>query len=242
MDNTNPASNRSPIPWPKLLLFDIDGTLLKSRGGSLRAMTRAARQVFSPTFNMEAVDRNGRLDPEIIAAALELNGVDAAPKALEAFRKLYLEELRAEAKSNRPLPGARPLLERLRATEGVILGAVTGNYGEAARIKLQAVGIDPAWFVANGFGEQEPTRSALVRRAIREAASRVGHAIPESDVVIVGDTPRDVECAKDNHCRCVAVATGNFAADLLEQAGADVVLPDLTDPAPLWAMIERLQP
>ena len=231
------SARRSPART-KLLLFDVDGTLLLSGGGSLRAMTTAARRWFGPTFSLDEVDRNGRLDPHIIGAALELNGVRATDDQLEAFRESYLEALRSELGSSRILPGVGDLLARLRAAEGVLLGLVTGNYAEVARVKLEAVRIDPAWFVVGGFGEQAATRSRLVRLAMETAASFVGGPIPGRDVIVIGDTPRDVESAKAAGCRSLAVATGNYPRDVLEAAGADLVLPDLTDPAPLWAMLE----
>ena len=236
---TGPPSAPRSIPGPKLLLFDIDGTLLRSHGGSLRAMTKAARQLFGPTFGLEEVDRNGRLDPEIIGMALDLNEVRATPQQLDAFRRLYAEELRTEVTSTRILPGVRELLTALRATEGALLGCVTGNFAEAARMKLQAVEIDADWFAANGFGEEAPSRPALVRLAIDRGASVAGDPIPGRDVIVVGDTPRDVESAKANGCTCLAVATGNYTTEVLEAAGPDAVLADLTTPAPLWAMLAR---
>ncbi len=227
------------IPRPKLLLFDLDGTLLRSHGGSLRAMTQAARQLFGPTFSLEEVDRNGRLDPEIIGMALELNGVRATPQQIDAFRHLYVEGLRTEVTSTRILPGVRELLAALRATEGLLLGCVTGNFAEAARMKLQAVRIDTDWFAANGFGEEAATRSALVRLAVDRGASLAGQRLSGRDVIVIGDTPRDVESAKANGCACLAVATGNYPVEVLEAAGPDAVLLDLTAPAPLWAMLDR---
>ncbi|HUT93025.1 MAG TPA: HAD hydrolase-like protein [Thermoguttaceae bacterium] len=238
MPTRPPDSARPSAARTKLLLFDVDGTLLLSGGGSLRAMTTAARRWFGPTFSLEEVDRNGRLDPHIIGAALELNGVRATDEQLESFRESYLQELRTEVGSSRILPGVGELLAELRAAEGVLLGLVTGNYAEAARIKLEGVRIDPAWFVVGGFGEQAATRSRLVGLAIETAASLVGRPIPGRDVIVIGDTPRDVESADDAGCRSLAVATGNYPPNVLEAAGADVVLPDLTNPAPLWAMLE----
>ena len=223
----------------KLLLFDVDGTLLLSHGGSLQAMTRAARRLFGPRFSLEDVDRNGRLDPEIIGMALESNGVEATPQQLEAFRDSYVRELRTQLDATRSLPGVLELLAGLRATEGVLLGLVTGNYAEAARLKLEAAGIDPSWFVVGGFGDEAATRGELVRLAMDAAASLARQAVPAADVIVIGDTPRDVECAKANGCASLAVATGNFTRDALEAAGADVVLADLSDPAPLWAMVEH---
>jgi len=238
MHTRAPDSARPSAARTRLLLFDVDGTLLKSHGGSLRAMTAAARRWFGPTFSLDEVDRNGRLDPHIIAAALDLNGVRATDDQLDAFRESYLDELRTEVESSRILPGVGELLAELRAAEGVLLGLVSGNYAEAARIKLEGVRIDPAWFVVGGFGEQAATRSRLVGLAMETAASLVGRPISGRDVIVIGDTPRDVESAKDAGCRSLAVATGNYPRDVLEAAGADVVLPDLTDPAPLWAMLE----
>jgi phosphoglycolate phosphatase-like HAD superfamily hydrolase len=224
-------------PGPKLLLFDVDGTLLLSHGGSLRAMTRAARRLFGPEFSLDEVDRNGQLDPHIIATALELNGVRATPQQLRQFQQRYVKELRAETAVARALAGVHELIDRLRTTEGILLGCVSGNYPEAARIKLQAVEIDPAWFVANGFGGQAPTRSELVQLAMQEAAKITSQPISGDRVIVIGDTPRDVQSAKANGCLAVAVATGNFSAEALAAAGADVVLLDLVRPEPLWAML-----
>jgi phosphoglycolate phosphatase len=104
-----------------------------------------------------------------------------------------------------------------------------------ARMKLPVVGIDPGWFVANGFGDEAPTRGELVRLAMDRAASHAGRRLDGSDVIVIGDTPRDVACARANGCACLAVATGNFTMEELE--AADAVLADLTDPGPLWAML-----
>ncbi len=223
----------------KLLLFDVDGTMLRSHGGALRAMTTAARRWFGPDFSLEAVDRNGQLDPDILRMALELNGVRASAEQLAAFRETYLEALRGEVGATRILPGVADLLTRLRAADDVLLGLVTGNYAEAARIKIEAVGIDPAWFVANGFGEQAPTRAELVGLAMEAADVLASRPIRAHDVIVIGDTPRDVEAARANGCRCLGVATGNYTWEVLVAAEADVVLADLTEPAPLWAMLDE---
>jgi phosphoglycolate phosphatase-like HAD superfamily hydrolase len=202
-------------------------------------MTRAARRLFGPTFSLEQVDRNGRLDPEIIATALELNGVQATEDQLCTFRDWYIDELRREGEATRPLPGVRQLLAELRVTDGVLLGSVSGNYAEAARIKLQAAGLDPDWFVANGFGGQADTRRRLVRLAMDRAAGLLARPIPGRHVIVIGDTPRDVDSAKANDCTSLAVATGNYSVEQLAAAGADAVLADLAKPAPLWAMLEK---
>jgi phosphoglycolate phosphatase-like HAD superfamily hydrolase len=204
-------------------------------------MTTAARQLFGPTFSLEEVDRNGRLDPEIIGMAMERNGVRATRQQLEAFRRSYIDQLRNEVQSTRILPGVRELLAALRATRGVLLGCVTGNFAEATKIKLQAARIDPAWFAANGFGGEAHTRSDLVRVAIDRGAALAGQPFTGRHVIILGDTPRDVEAAQANGCACLAVATGNYTIDVLRAAGPDAVIADLTTPGPLWALLERAE-
>ncbi len=221
----------------KLLLFDIDGTLLLSHGGSLRAMTRAARRVFAPGFEIEPIDRNGRLDPEIVSLALEWNGVEANGDQVRQFRRAYLEELQAEAPHMRSLPGVHSLLERLRGDSRTILGIVTGNYSEAAELKLRAVGIAPEWFTANAFGEEASSRAILVGLAVQRASEQHGVPLDRDQVLVIGDTPRDVACAHQYGCRCVAVCTGYFSADALAAAGADVILPSFVQAAPLWSLL-----
>jgi phosphoglycolate phosphatase-like HAD superfamily hydrolase len=101
-------------------------------------------------------------------------------------------------------------------------------------MKLRQVGIDPAWFAINGFGDEAATRSALVRLAMERAEKRLGRSLTGGEVLVVGDTPRDVEAAKDNGCLCAVVATGNYSIDVLRMSAADLVVPDLHDLEPLF--------
>lgn len=229
--------NYAPRP-PKLLLFDIDGTLMLSYGGGLRAMTAAACRAFCPDFSLATIDFNGRLDPEIVLEALACNRVEATPEQVDLFRRHYCELLPEELHSARALPGVLDLLATLRSMEGVVLGLVTGNYTDSSRLKLRAVGIDPDWFVIHGCGEVAQTRPALVRWAMDAASALTGRAIHAADTIVLGDTPRDVDCAKANGCRCVAVATGHFSVDDLRATAADLVLPDFADPSPVLAMLD----
>ncbi len=222
----------------KLLLFDIDGTLMLSHGGGIRAMTSAACRVFGPPFAMDTIDCNGRLDPDIVLEALAHNGVHTStPEDVSRFCQHYFELLPQELHSARALPGVLDLLGRLRENKRVVLGLVTGNYAESGRIKLRSVGIDPGWFVVNGFGDLAQTRAALVRWAIDEASAIAGRPMDATDTLVIGDTPRDVECAKANGCLAVAVATGHFSVDALRATEADLVLPDFSDHAPLLSLL-----
>jgi phosphoglycolate phosphatase len=221
-----------------LLLFDIDGTLMLSHGGGIRAMTAAACRVFSPTFSMETIDCHGRLDPDIVLEALAFNGIQGhTAEEVRIFREHYAALLPHELRSARPLPGVLELLEQLRRRAGVVLGLVTGNYPESGRLKLESVGIDPEWFVVHGFTDVADTRPGLVRWAMEDAAARYGHPRDGQQTIVLGDTPRDVLCAKANGCRCVAVATGKYSVEDLQATAADLVLPDFTDPEPLFQLL-----
>lgn len=221
----------------KLILFDIDGTLLKSHGGALKAMSAAARDVFGPDFDLTRVDRNGRLDQDIISEAVVVNGASATAGDFERFRGLYLDYLREEAGAVRALPGVGERLDELGRHPGVMLGLATGNYTQAAWIKLAAAGIAADPFVANGFAEDATTRSGLIRHAVAMAEARGAH-LPPCGVLVVGDTPRDVEAARDVGYRCLAVATGNYPRAVLDAAGAQTVLDNLTDPRPFRAFLK----
>jgi phosphoglycolate phosphatase-like HAD superfamily hydrolase len=226
----------------RLVLFDIDGTLLRAQGVGARAMERAGRLLLGPAFTLAGIDFGGALDPWIFREAARRMGRDDADDLHSAFHDAYLVELvRAlDGAAERPriLPGVAATLAALGLDASLTLGLVTGNYTRAAPLKLRAAGIDPAQFVVGAFGDDAPTRPDLVRLAMDRWRAR--GATPNADrVVVIGDTPRDVDCARQNGCRSVAVATGFHSTDDLGRAGADVVVPDLTDLARvldgLWA-------
>ncbi len=216
----------------RLILFDIDGTLLRGQGIGARAMERAGRRLLGPEFSLEGIDFRGALDPWIFQEAVSRIGRSDAAGLHSEFHESYLVELVSEIESGerRPviIPGVAAALGALASDEAATLGLVTGNYSRAAPLKLRAVGIDPAQFVVGAFGDDAPTRPELVRIALERWKARGATPDPKR-VVVVGDTPRDVECAKENGCRSVAVATGWHTSDELQGSGADVVLPDLTD-------------
>jgi phosphoglycolate phosphatase-like HAD superfamily hydrolase len=141
-------------------------------------------------------------------------------------------ELAAELETaeKRPviIPGAMAGLTGIARDQTATLGLVTGNYTRAVPLKLRAVGIDPEQFVVGAFGDDAPTRPELVRLAMDQWKQRGAKDDPRN-VVVIGDTPRDVDCAKKNGCRSIAVTTGWHRAAELEESGADVVLESLED-------------
>jgi phosphoglycolate phosphatase-like HAD superfamily hydrolase len=230
-----------------LLLWDIDGTLLLTDGAGMRGMARAGRKLYGDSFRWEGVRASGRLDPVIFEDALARNGLVAGDDMHRLFHDTYLSELEAElslvGKAARTMPGIREaiaaLLERSVSRKDVVQGLVTGNYARAAPLKLRACGLDPAWFEINAFGDEGKTRPDLVALAMNRCAERFGRAPDPRDVIVIGDTPLDVDCAHAHGCVAFAVATGMHDIDELRATGADVVVQDLSDPTPLFALLER---
>ena len=227
-----------------LVLFDVDGTLLLTRGAGMRAMKTVAAELFGAGFRWDGIVVSGHLDPLIFAEAAALNGLDGAPAHHESFRRRYLEVLVLELARNSErvqiMPGIRESLSQLRDGGAATLGLLTGNYAEAIPLKLSAIGLDPAWFEITAFGEEAATRRDLAALALAKYAQRLSAPVDPRRVVIVGDTPRDVDCAHAHGCFAFAVATGGYDARALADAGADLVVSDLGDPTPLLDVVERL--
>jgi len=233
--------------WPtigrvKLVLLDLDGTLLLTAGAGRRAMQRAGVLVCGAGFTLDGTVIAGGLDPLIYAEAAGRAGVKDIQALHETFRATYVRELQQELAANldqiEVMPGIRSVIERLRCHSDVTLGLLTGNYSTAAPLKLRAAGLAPEWFVVNAFGDEAPDRPALVALARQRFHARYGRQVQARDVIVVGDTPRDVHCAKVNGCLSFGVATGRYSVRDLQEAGADVVVQDLSDPQPLWNMID----
>lgn len=230
---------------PYLLLFDIDGTLLRCGGCGMRAMRTVANQLYGAHFRWDGIEPGGHLDPLIYAEAAALNDLPHSDAEHERFRGAYLDELARELERNRAgvrvLPGVRALLDQLhhraQTVGDVALGLVTGNYTRAAALKLATIGVEWDWFRITACGDEGPDRPALVQLALQRFANRSGHPADPARTLVIGDTERDVHCAHAHHCRAFAVATGWVSAAALRQAGADYVVDDLADPTPLLRLL-----
>jgi phosphoglycolate phosphatase len=227
-----------------LVLFDVDGTLLLTGGAGMRAMKAAAEDLFGPSFRWDGIVVAGHLDPLIFAEASSLNGLGADPLHHARFRRRYLEVLSTElgrsGEAVRAMPGVHASLSLLREDGAATLGLLTGNYTEAIPVKLRAVNIDPEWFEVTAFGDEADSRRDLVALAMAKHERRTGLPVDPRRVVIVGDTPRDVECAHAHGCFAFAVATGGYPAGALVAAGGDRVVADLGDPTPLFEILDGL--
>ena len=217
---------------PKLILFDIDGTLVLTGGAGLRAMIRAGEEVFGVGNGFERVPMNGRTDAWIVAQMAAGHGLTCDARALGRFREIYVKHLSAEVHLPGPrkgvMPGVRPLLDALSGRSDVYLALLTGNFEAGARIKLEYFDLW-RYFRCGAFGDDAHDRNALLEAALRRVHEGGGPTIAASDVVIVGDTPLDVAVAIAGGTRSVAVATGSHDVEALLASGADVVLEDLSE-------------
>jgi phosphoglycolate phosphatase len=216
---------------PKIVLFDIDGTLVLSGGAGRRAMIRAFDEVFGIPDALRDVSFAGRTDAWIVTDAARRHGQGVSD--LVRFRDRYLHHLTSELP--RPgegpkglMPGVRALVEALAARSDVFLALLTGNFEEGARAKLEYFDLW-RYFRCGAYGDEVLDRNQLVPEALARVRACGFPDVPPRDVVVVGDTPLDVACAAAAGARSVAVATGGYDVTTLEAAGADVVLPEFSD-------------
>ena len=218
----------------RLVLFDIDGTILLTAGAGRRAVTRAVAEHFPLSDEALRVRFDGKTDPLIVMELLAASGhpdprdphiiADVCHRYVD-----YLEEELARTRDTTILPGVVALLETLAATPGVVLGLLTGNVVRGARLKLASGGIDPDRFAVGAYGSDSHHRPDLPAIAATRAEPFLGRVPTGGEVVIIGDTPADVTCGAGIGARPVAVATGSYRSEQLRAAGAAAVFEDLSD-------------
>lgn len=217
----------------RLILFDIDGTLLWSNGAGGLAMHRALVDVYGGSGVLATMSLAGMTDRSIIHTALTDAGFSPheVHAAWESFAAALARHMLSTVQERpvQPCPGVLRLLDTLAARDDVVLGLETGNLATTASIKLRAAGIDPDLFRVGGFGSDDGDRNRLPSIAARRAETLFGRKFRGTSVVVVGDTPADVDCGKAVGARTVAVSTGIPTADELLQADPDVLLPDFCD-------------
>lgn len=221
----------------KLVLFDIDGTLLTSSGAGRRAIIAALSAEMPASGGWEGVRFDGKTDPQILVELLAAAGdeVPPGPERLRELGRRYVTLLQSELAlpSHRTivLPGVPEILDQVEAHQHTVMGLLTGNFVEGAVLKLQSAGIEPTRFKVGAYGSDSAHRSALPPIAVERAQSIFGRVLSGSEVVIVGDTPSDVRCGESIGARAIAVATGSYSVGELKAAGAAAVFPDLSDTA-----------
>lgn len=222
----------------KLVLFDIDGTLLISRGIGREAKRQAMLECFGMTGDLDNHVFGGKTDWRIVAELLAPYGISSADvgRAMPAYETVMARHMRAirSRYQAEAIPDALELVGALRMRDSALVGLVTGNTSKTAAIKLEMVGFDPNWFPIGAFGNESAERDDLARLALQRARDLAGCAIKGGDVVVIGDTPDDVQAARAIDAIAVAVCTGYVTRDQLLAADPDFLLADLS------AFLERV--
>jgi phosphoglycolate phosphatase len=226
---------------PLLVLWDIDHTLIETRGVGSQVYAEAFAKVTGHPLE-KMPELAGRTEPVIFREALKANGVEPDKDLYDEFAAeqasayaAHLDELRARG---RALPGAAEALGALAKRDDVLQSVLTGNTRPSAEIKLRAFDLDRYLdFDIGAYGTDDDSRANLVNVARQRAAKSRGFNFDDGATVLLGDTPNDVAAAKASSARIIAVATGKDSAADLAAAGADTVLPDLTDTNAVLAAI-----
>jgi phosphoglycolate phosphatase len=218
----------------RVCLFDIDGTLLSTGGAGKAAMEAALISEFRLGAVVDGVPYSGRTDRAIGRDLLGLHGIEDNAETWRRLATAYLAHLPQYLASHRGqvLPGIASLLELLTSDETVLLGLLTGNIREGARGKLAHYGL---WdhFAVGGFGDDHFDRNDVALAAKAAITAHLDGRGTVDEVWVVGDTPLDIRCARHIGARVAAVGTGWHTLEELAAAEPDVLLPDLSDPAPL---------
>ncbi|MFL5605247.1 MAG: HAD family hydrolase [Gemmatimonadaceae bacterium] len=218
----------------RVVLFDIDGTILWTAGAGRRAVHRALEDVFGHAVP-EGHEFDGKTDPQIVRELLELGGLpvhqlaERLPHVIERYVELLRMELGADDHSDKVYPGIRPLLDELEGRDDVLLGLLTGNVRDGAMAKLTAVRIAPERFKVGAFGSDHADRPELPAIARARAEQLLGAPVFGQDVVVIGDTPADMGCGRGIGARAIGVATGRYSTDALRACNAAAVFSDLSD-------------
>src|SRR5919107_1601653 len=221
----------------RVILWDIDGTLLRTRRhGSFKDYTRPVlARMFGTAGRLEELSVSGMTDLQIVSEALRGEGFtpeqvrERAPE-LAALYHEELERLTGSEELYYALPGAREALEAAEASPRYLNSLLTGNVEPAARLKLRLVGLERFFRLPGAFGEDSHDRRDLPALARERISRRLGVELSPEQLIVVGDTPNDIACARHFGARAVAVATGRaYSAEDLRAHGPDAVLPDLSD-------------
>ncbi len=213
-----------------IVLWDIDGTLIRSGGAGKVAMESALRSAFGVKEVFDTVAYSGRTDVAIVGDLLLAHDVPATDENRTKLRDAYLDGLPACLKSagGEILPGIPAILDRLQRRDDVVQGLLTGNVRRGARVKLDHFGL---WdfFGPGGFGDRHTDRNDVAREALAAAMTHLGRPVTGSEIWVIGDTPHDISCARAIGARVLAVATGWHPLAELESCRPDALFADLAD-------------
>ncbi len=216
----------------KLVLLDVDGTILLTQGTGRPAMTAALERVLGHPITTDGVSFSGKTDVQIMRDILRASGLDPSLDGdlLQHALAAYQEELPLHMSPERVrvLPGVPELIQALHERSDFCLGLLTGNLKRTAFLKLAAVGLD-GYFLFGAFGSDHEDRNCLPPIAIERAVELTNYTFAPDEVFVIGDTTHDVVCGKMSGCRTVAVCTGHYSREELEAASPDLLCNDFSD-------------
>lgn len=217
----------------RLLLFDIDGTLILGNKAGRLAMAEALEEMFGSAVPLDGYDMSGKTDARIMTDLLVAIGIKENEIAALLPKAYVLMAEKAKAiypeKGITACPGVFELLAKLRNQRDVMLGLLTGNARPTAPLKLSAAGIDPAQFVVGAYGSDHLDRNQLPELALHRASELTGLYLTGNNTTIIGDTPADIACARAGKATAVAVASGWYSFAELSRCEPDILLRDFSD-------------
>lgn len=220
----------------RLLLFDIDGTLLSTGGAARRTFQYALERVYGTSGPIDNHPFNGKTDPQIARELLRAAGLDdqridvGLPELYDTYVAALRREMLMIGYRATVYPGVRELLTALSAEADAVLGLLTGNVESGADLKLSSAGLRD-YFSFGVYGSDCEQRVGLPPIAVERAHQLTGRQFEGTDIVIIGDTPHDVRCGEVLGSYTVGVTTGGHSRLELEEAGAHAVFDDFTNTA-----------
>ena len=238
----------------KPILFDVDGTLCRSEALSIDAYFRCISDLTSMSITNEntKVNLHGATDKSLLHAILRYHGlreeeIESVAKVFFQIHSYYLQASLARGFKSQPCPEVQNVLKWLdnksheqgNTKPQVPVGLLTGNSQENALLKIKASGIDPSIFdlTISSFGDKHDTRFGLVKDSMHRIEEQYGKFVNAEDITLIGDTPLDIECAKQAHCGVIAVSTGNYTRDQLRPLHPDIVCETLPEAKPYLAAV-----
>ena len=222
----------------KLLLWDIDGTILHTGKAGETALGHAMEKLHGVSRGLEGLEIAGRTDKWIVEQLLAREKLPHGEKEIARFLDVYVERLAEELPRRQGglHPGILGILEEAHRRPDLVQGLLTGNIEKGARLKLTRYGVNH-FFAFGAFADDSPVRNELGPHAKRRARERHGEEFPPERIYIIGDTPHDVACARAIGAKAIAVATGSFSRKQLEACGADAVFTDLRHPEKFFKLL-----
>ena len=223
----------------KFILFDIDGTLVSLDGAGSRSLNRAMEELLQIRDGFRDIDFAGKTDLQIIREGLDTLGLADRDDLVRSLLDRYLTHLRAEVATGRGhvKSGVRKLLPALQEL-GIYLGLLTGNAEIGARLKLEPFGLN-RYFPVGAYGSDSEDRNLLLPIAVQRLQEAGSASVSYEHCVVIGDTPKDVECAHVHGASAIAVATGVYPLKDLEKTAAELVTADLSDTEKIVDWIKR---